>query len=178
MDSESTSSESTRADVEARLRETAEAMSDRFASLQEEVSTTGTSVRDWVARNPLKSVGGMLAAGLAVGALFGGRRSRRSEQAELLDQYVDALRAEVDEAMAEGASPGQAVEEALRGRAPLVVYREGDADREQARSGGGFVGSSLGFLARLVAREVIRDVVLSMLEDVDVGEMVGEDALE
>lgn len=174
MDSESTGSESTRADVEARLRETAEAMSDRFASLQDEVSTTGTSIRDWVARNPLKSVGGMLAAGLAVGALFGGRRSRRSERAELLDQYIDALRAEVDEAMAEGASPGQAVEEALRGRAPLVVYREGNRGQDERSSGRGFLGRSLGFVFRLAAREVIRDVILSMLEDADVGEMVGD----
>jgi hypothetical protein len=174
MDSESTGSESTRADVEARLRETAEAMSDRFASLQEEVSTTGTSIQDWVAQNPLKSVGGMLAAGLAVGALFGGRGSRRPEQAELLDQYIDTLRAEVGEAMAAGDTPGEAVEKALRGRAPLVVYREGDLGQGEGSSERGFLGRSLGFVARLAAREVIRDVILSMLEDADVGEMVGD----
>ncbi|MFB6098510.1 MAG: hypothetical protein ABEK84_05250, partial [Salinibacter sp.] len=121
-------SESTRADVEARLRETADAMSDRFASLQEEVSTTGTSLRDWVVKNPLKSVGGMLAAGVAVGALFGRRRSRRAEHAELLEQYVDALRAEVKDAIASGDTPGEALEKALKGRAPLVVYRNERSD--------------------------------------------------
>ncbi len=170
MDSESTGSESTRADVEARLRETAEAMSDRFASLQEEVSTTGTSIQDWVAQNPLKSVGGMLAAGLAVGALFGGRGSRQSEHAELLEQYVDALRAEVDEAMAEGDTPGEALEKALRGRAPLVVYRDGDTGGEEASSGGGVLGKSLGFVVRILAREVFRDMVLSLLDNMDVNE--------
>ena len=77
-------SDSTRADVEERLRETADAMADRFDSLQDEVSTTGSSLRDWVVQNPLKSVGGMLAAGVAVGALVGGGRSRRPEHAELL----------------------------------------------------------------------------------------------
>jgi len=112
-------SDSTRADVEERLRETADAMADRFDSLQDEVSTTGSSLRDWVVQNPLKSVGGMLAAGVAVGALVGGGRSRRPEHAELLDQYIDALRTEVEEAMATGDTPGEAVEKALRGRAPL-----------------------------------------------------------
>lgn len=160
--------DSTRADVEARLRETADAMADRFASLQDEVSTTGTSLRDWVVQNPLKSVGGMLAAGVAVGALFGGRRSRRPEHAELLDQYIDALRTEVEEAMATGDTPGEAVEKALRGRAPLVVYRDGETSSTAARSGGSFLGDSLGFVARLVAREVLRDVILSWLDDADI----------
>ncbi len=161
-------SDSSRADVEARLRETADAMADRFASLQDEVSTTGTSLRDWVVQNPLKSVGGMLAAGVAVGALFGGRRSRRPEHAELLDQYVDALRTEVEDAMAEGDTPGEAVEKALRGRAPLVVYRDGNEQTQSARSDGSILGDSLGFVVRLVAREVIRDVILSWLDDADV----------
>ncbi|WP_103021588.1 hypothetical protein [Salinibacter altiplanensis] len=158
-----------RADVEARLRETADAMADRFDSLQEEVSSTGSSLRDWVVQNPLKSVGGMLAAGVAVGALVGGGRSRRPRHAALLDQYVDALRTEVEEAMETGDTPGEAVEKALRGRAPLVVYRENGAGESQAhRSGGGVLGDSLGFVVRLVAREVIRDQILSWLGDTDV----------
>lgn len=170
-------SESTRADVEARLRETADAMSNRFASLQEEVSTTGTSLRDWVARNPLKSVGGMLAAGVAVGALFGGRRSRRPEHAELLEQYVQALRAEVGEAVAAGETPGQALEKVLRDRAPLVVYREGDTASGEARSDGGFFRDSLGFVFRLVSREVIRELILSYLDDADLDEVLDEELL-
>lgn len=161
-------SDSTRADVEARLRETADAMADRFASLQDEVSTTGTSLRDWVVQNPWKSVGGMLAAGVAVGALFGGRRSRRPEHAELLDQYIDALRTEVEEALAQGDTPGEAVEKALRGRAPLVVYRGGEAQADASQSGGSFLGNSVGFVFRLVAREVVRDLILSWLDDADV----------
>lgn len=172
-------SDSTRADVEARLQETAAAMSDRFESLQDEVSTTGSSVRDWVVQNPLKSVGGMLAAGVAVGALLGGRWSRRRpEHGELLDQYVQALRAEVDEAVAAGDTPGEALENALRGRAPLVVYRDGKASRNRSSSKGSVLGRGLGFVARLAAREVLRDLVLSMFEDVDAGEMMGDTGLE
>ncbi|MFB6274356.1 MAG: hypothetical protein ABEL51_15850 [Salinibacter sp.] len=170
-------SESTRADVEARLRETADAMSDRLDSLQEEVSTTGTSVRDWMARNPLKSVGGMLAAGLAVGALFGGGRSRRPEHTELLDQYVDALREEVEGAIASGDTPGEALEKALKGRAPLVVYRDG-ARSEDASSGGGFLSDSLGFVARIAAREVLQNAVLSLLEDVEMDQVLDDMSIE
>lgn len=170
-------SESTRADVEARLRETAEAMSDRFASLEEELSTSGTALRDWVARNPWKSVGGMLAAGLAVGALFGGGRSRRRpEHDELLDRYIDALRAEMDEAVAAGESPDQALEKALRDRVPLVVYRRSD-DRD-ARSRGGFLGESIGFVLRTVFREVAREAILSMIEGTDVEEVLDEELVE
>ena len=170
-------SDSTRADVEARLRETAEAMSDRFESLQDEVSTTRTSLRDWVAQNPWKSIGGMLAAGVAVGALFGGRGSRRPEQPELLDQYIQALRAEVEDGITAGDSPGEAVEKALRGRAPLVVYRGDSAGGNEPKSGS-FLGQGLWFVSRLVFREVVRDAVLSWLDDADAGDMIDEDMLE
>jgi hypothetical protein len=169
--------DSPREDVEARLHETAEAMSDRFESLQEEVSSTGTSVQAWVAQNPLKSVGGMLAAGVAVGALLGRRGTRRGpEHGALLDQYVQALRAEVDEAVAAGQTPGEALEAVLRGRAPLVVYREAQGERADDR--GTFLGQSLGFVARLAVREVLRDAVLSLLDSVDPGDLIGEAAPE
>lgn len=171
-------SESTRAEVEARLRETASAMSDRFDALQEEVSGSGLSLGEWVARNPWKSVGGMLAAGVAVGALFGGRRSQQSEQAELLNQYVEALRAEVDEAIASGDTPGEALEKALRGRAPLVVYREGDGERTEARASGSLLGGTLGFVFRVAAREVVRELILSWLDDVDPEDLMGEEIPE
>ena len=171
-------SESTRADVEAQLRETAEAMSDRIDSLQEEVSTTGTSVRDWVVRNPLKSVGGMLAAGVAVGVLFGGRRSGRPQRSELLDQYIQALRAEVEDAIATGDTPGEALEKALRGRAPLIVYREGAGSERTADSEGGFLGESIGFVTRLLTREVLREVILSWMDDTDVDDLLGDEILD
>lgn len=170
-------SDSTRDDVEARLHETAEAMSDRFESLQDEVSTTRTSLRDWVVRNPWKSVGGMLAAGVAVGAVFGGGGSRRGEQSELLEQYIQALRTEVEEGIAGGDSPGQAVEKALQGRAPLVVYRGEDAGGDGKKSGS-LLGQGLRFASRLVFREVIREAVLSWLDDVDASDMIDEDILE
>jgi len=165
------SSESPRADVEARLEETAEAMSDRLSSLEEEISATGTSLRDWVAQNPWKSVGGMLAAGVTVGMLFGGGSRRRIRHSDLLDQYIEALGSEVDEAVAAGKTPGQALEEALRDQAPLVSEQNGTGDSESSRS---FLGEGVRFVLRTAFREVGRDLLLSLLDGSDVSEAVGD----
>src|SRR6056297_3971491 len=133
-----------KADVESRLHQTAEAMSQRMASIQEEVSSTGVSIRDWIVQNPMKSVGGMLAAGLAVGVFFGGSRSRRREEhAALVDTYLDALREEAETAVEKGEEPGPALEKALRDRVPLVVYNR---QREN--------GAKRGGLGRHLFREV------------------------
>lgn len=157
-------SESTREDVEARLRDTAEEMSDRLASLQDELSSSGTSLRDWVVENPWKSVGAMLAAGVTVGALFGGRRDRgRPEHAELLDQYVKALRAQMEEAVAAGESPSEALEQTLRGRVPVVVLEQ----EEDTESGvfASLVGSGAAFLLKTLIREFGQEFMTSALGD-------------
>lgn len=167
-----------KSDVEARLRDTAEAMSNRFESLQDEVTSTGTDLRSWVVENPVKSVGGMLAAGLAVGLLFGGtRRRRRRRHQKLIDQYLDALTDEIEEEAAAGEEPSQALQKALRDRVPLVVYAGSDrSDGQEA----GFVRSLLGEGAGVVVRTalslVARDLIESMLDDADLGEMVDEES--
>ena len=168
-------SEPSKSDVESRLRDTAEAMSDRMSSIQEEVSSTGLSLRDWIAENPLKSVGGMLATGLAVGLLFGGgRRDRRRRHAELVDRYLAALREEVEEAVDRGEEPGPALEKALRDRVPLVVYTANGSRRH--RGGGGFLREAGGILFRTGLSLFAREAVASMLESLDVAAIV-EDQL-
>lgn len=170
-------SEPKKADVEDRLRETAEAITERLSSLQEEVSSTGLSVRDWVSENPLKSVGGMFAAGITVGLLFGGSGSRRRpEHSELLDQYIDALRTEIEEAVASGAEPSQALEAALRDRVPLIVYREDDTDDDGSRRS--LVSRGIGLVVRTIVREVARDALVSMLSGAEEGGAEGEGTVE
>lgn len=167
-----------KADVESRLHQTAEAMSDRLASIQEEVSSTGVSLRKWIVRNPVKSVGGMLGAGLAVGLLFGGRTStRRKRHAQLVDTYLDALRQEVEETVDRGEQPGPALEKALRDRVPLVVYddartgREGGWGKSLLREAGEVVFSTG---LSLLAREVIE----SLLDTLDVEEIIDEELMD
>lgn len=171
---------STKDDVESRLEETAEAMSDRLSSLQEEVSTTGDSVREWIVRNPVKSIGGMLAAGLAVGLIFGGSRSnRRRRHAELIDTYLNALRDEVEQAVDRGEAPGPALEKALQDRVPLMIYSDAEETDRATGEGVGWLlreGASVVFTTglSLLAQEVIE----SLLARVDVAEIVEEEFLE
>lgn len=169
-------SKSSKADVESRLHQTAEAMSDRLSSIQEEVSSTGVSLRKWIVQNPVKSVGGMLAAGLAVGVFFGGghSRRRRKEHAQLIDTYLDALRQEVDQAVDRGEETGPALEKALRDRVPLVVYNAEDTGRSRGADGGllreaGQILFSTGL--SLLAREVLD----SLLSSLDVGDLIEEE---
>lgn len=169
-----------KADVESRLRQTAEAMSDRMASIQEEVSSTGVSVRDWIVRNPLKSVGGMLAAGLAVGLLFGGGRSRRrKEHAALIDTYLDALREEAETAVEEGEEPGPALEKALRDRVPLVVY---DRRRKAGGTRGGWGRTVLREGAEILFSTglslLAREAVEALLANLDVESIVEDELAE
>jgi len=165
-------SESNKADVESRLEEAAEAMSERMASIQDEVSATGVSVRRWIVENPLKSVGGMLATGLAVGLLFGGGRSaRRRRHAELVDRYLKALRSEVEAAVDQGEEPGPALEKALRDRVPLVVYSE---KGRSGRGGDGFLHEAGDIVFSTALSLFAREAIGSVLDSFDLEAVVDE----
>lgn len=117
---------STKAEVEAKLHGTSETIQSRIDAIQEEVSTIGVALRDILRKHPLASVGGSLVAGLLVGWLVSGGRRRRLSRAHrrLLEHYIEALRDEVRAAVADGAEVGEAVQDALHNRAPLIVYSE------------------------------------------------------
>lgn len=171
-------SKSNKADVESRLHQTAEAMSKRLASLQDEVSSTGASLQKWIVRNPLKSVGGMLAAGLAVGLLFGGSRQkrRRKEHAELIDTYLEALRDEVEEHVDQGQEPGPALDKALRDRVPLVVYNRRTRGGTQGTLSWGrhLLQEGAGILFSTGVSLLAREAMEALLSNFDVEEIIGE----
>lgn len=165
-----------KSDVEQQLHQTADAMSERLSSLRDEVSTTGSSVRDWITANPIKSVGGMLAAGLAVGLLFGGSTQRRRRRHQkLIDAYIDALADEVDEARARGEEPSKALDKALRDRVPLVVYTSESEASEQSGVVRNLIGESFEIVLRTALSLAARDVIESVLGNVNVDEMMNED---
>lgn len=172
-------SKTNKSEVEAQLRQTADAMTDRIASLREEVESTGTSVRDWVVQHPVKSVGGMLVAGLVVGLAFGGsRRKRRKTHAKLIDQYLNALTDEVDEAQRRGEEPSKALDKALRDRVPLVVYTSGGRNRRES----GFLRNLLSESFETVVRTAItlfaRDAIEAILANSNLDEAIDEDLLD
>lgn len=171
-------SNANKADVESRLEQTAEAMSDRMASIQEEVTSTGASLQQWIVRNPVKSVGGMLATGMAVGLLFGGRGShRRKQHAELIDGYLNALRNEVEETVDQGAEPGPALEKALRDRVPLVVYR-GHETQQDGTWGRNLLQESAEILFSTGLSLLAREVIESLLDNLDVDGVIEEELME
>ena len=171
-------SQPTKSEVEARLRQTAETMSDRMSSLRSEVTSTGTDVRNWIVENPVKSVGGMLAAGLALGLLFGGsRRKRRRQHQKLIDGYLDALTEEVEGAKARGEEPQKALDKALRDRVPLVVYTsEGDGRRKkQAGFFRNLFGETIDVLLSTALSITRRGMLENVLGPEEVTALVGED---
>lgn len=157
---------STRADVEARLQGTSEAIRSRLDAIQEEVETTGTTIRDFLRRHPLASVGGSLLAGLLIGWLLGGSKGRRLSRTHrrMLTHYIDAIRDEVRDAVAEGEEVGTAVQDALRNRAPLVVYSEDGAS-------GGFLRQTFDIVFDTALTLFIRDALEGLFEHFGAGEI-------
>lgn len=139
----------TRAEVEARLRSKAEAITRRIDDLGEEVTATGAEVKA-LFDSPLVRVGATLALGLAVGWLAGGRR-RAVRQG--LDAVIDGIARETARAVERGGDPADAVREALHHRAPLL------APPAEPRRAPGVVRQSLGFLFRIGASIAIRNGV-------------------
>jgi hypothetical protein len=116
----------TRDEVEAQLQRTEASINRHVSALEDEVDTLGPSIKGAIFDSPLVSVGGALVAGLAVGLLFGGSRKSKTSARQLavqalVNQYIDLIVAEAQEAVDRGDDPEAAVREALDGRVPMVV---------------------------------------------------------
>lgn len=155
-----------KADIEARLQGTTDAITARLNALQEEVATTGTSLWDVIRRNPLRSLGGALLLGLLLGFWLKGSRKKRLKHAhrKLLDRYIAALRDEVRASVAQGEDVGAAVQEALQGRAPLIVYTQGAGENGET-SGPGFLRKSFDVIADTALALIAREALGSFLFD-------------
>jgi len=147
-----------KADVKAELSGSSEAIQDRLDAIRDEITSTGSSLRRALQDHPLASVGGALMAGALIGWLVAGVGKQRLSRAHrrLLAQYVDALQDEVRTAVAEGAEVGAAVQEALRNRAPLIVY----ADDE---GGGSWLGQTAGMIFNTASTLFLREVVSGLM---------------
>jgi ElaB/YqjD/DUF883 family membrane-anchored ribosome-binding protein len=183
----------TKAELRARMEATSQTMSERLAALQDDLQDAGTSAADEVRtralalrdqarhalrRRPLWSLGGAVAAGLAVGFLATrGRRDRlKARHRRLVEQYVDAVREDVVDAVARGRTADDAVTDALRNRVPFVIYEAAASDGDGAQRAGlvGALGSLVAFALRTVLREVFDD----LLQGTDFASLLGlRDAL-
>lgn len=160
-----------KAEIEAELEGSSEAIHGRLEAIQDEINTTGESVRSWLRKHPLASVGGALVAGGLAGWLVAGIGQRRLSRAHrrLLSQYITALREEVEDAVASGQDVGSAVQDALRTRAPLVVY-EGET-----ASSGGWIRQAFGLVADTALALIVREALSGWLDGADLDDMMPAD---
>lgn len=160
-----------KAEIEAELEGSSDAIHGRLQAIQDEVASTGQSVRTLLRKHPLASVGGSLLAGALLGWLVAGVGRRRLSRAHraLLRQYVQALQDEVRAAVAEGEEVGVAVQEALRSRAPLIVYGR-DEDR------GGWLRQAAGMVVDTAFALMIREVLSGLLDGLGLDEVVPDAA--
>jgi ElaB/YqjD/DUF883 family membrane-anchored ribosome-binding protein len=160
-----------KAELEAELEGSSDAIHGRLEAIQDEINTTGDSIRSWLRKHPLASVGGSLVAGALAGWLLAGvgRRRLSSAHRQLLSQYITALREEVEDAVASGQEVGTAVQEALRTRAPLVVY-EGES-----ASSGGWIRQAFGLVADTALALIVREAISGWLDDADLDAMLPDD---
>ncbi len=163
--------EPTRAELEARLQSTAEAMNERFDAIQGEIVSTRETVRTGLAKNPLLSVGGAIVAGVAVGWLLGGSKRRRTQNRhrQLVSSYLDAVRDEVRASMGDGEDVESAVRGALQERVPIVVYENSTSD-----SSGGLLRETFEIIARTALSMLARDVVESVIANSNIDEAIDE----
>lgn len=107
----------TKEEVEARLRSTSESISTRLDIIQDEISSTGESIKKAIAENPAIAIGLSLAAGVLVGMIAGGRRK---ETDHVSRSVIAGLAAAIEEALDEGADPDEAARIALADIEPYL----------------------------------------------------------
>ena len=116
----------TEQELEIELRRKSEAIDRHVDGLEDEVTSTPAAIKQFAREHPLLMVGGTVAAGLCIGALFSGRRKRKRRRVhqKLIDQYVDVLSDEVRHISSKGERADAAVRRALEDRVPLILYTE------------------------------------------------------
>ncbi len=128
-----------RSELERQLTEKRESIDRRIDVLEDEIVSTPAAIRSSLAKHPVVGVAGAVAAGLAVGLLFGVRKKRSSRVAplhqRLVEQYIDAVGDEVRRKTRRGKNMAEAVRESLRDRTPLIVYAPRLADGAQESRG-------------------------------------------
>lgn len=115
-----------RSELERQLNERRDSIERRIDVLEEEIVSTPAAIKSALAKHPVVGVAGAIAAGVAVGLLFGIRRKRSARvvpfHQRLVEQYIDAVGEDVRRKSRRGKSTAEAVRESLRDRTPLIVY--------------------------------------------------------
>jgi hypothetical protein len=161
----------TKAEVEALLAGKDASIARRLDTIKSEVGSAGVSVKK-VFRHPLLAVGATLAGGLLVGRLLGGKRGRKAKdggESTLTRDFYELVAKDAERLMRRGLTPREAVREALRRRAPLVL--DGGADESP-----GLLRSLVSTAGRMFVTVALRNAMESAVARFMGGEAGGDGA--
>lgn len=131
-------------ELRARIEDKREDIISRVEALQDEVTGLYDSVVETVRRKPMVILGGTILVGIAIGFFVSSRRNKGHGKlgrahAGLVSAYADAVAEHVETAVSKGHNTADAVRDALRGRAPVVVIQGSEGEEPT----GGFLRQSI-----------------------------------
>ena len=112
-----------RKEVAAQLKAKEQEINGRIEALQKEVLHTGEDIKEFVKKNTWVSVAGSVVAGILVGLVLG-KKNRKTQHRELVDQYMNRLADVARKAGAGDREVGELLRDALRDTMPPVIYSQ------------------------------------------------------
>lgn len=136
--------DTSRSELQRQLADRRESIDRRIDVLEDEIVSAPEAIKSSLAKHPVVGLTGAIAAGVAVGLIFGARKKHKSRTApfhqRLVEQYIDAVGDDVRRRTRRGKDAAEAVRESLRDRAPVIVYSPRTSEPG---------GDELGFFGRI-----------------------------
>ncbi len=158
--------------LEKELAEKEASIHHRLDELESEIASAPAAIKSSIVKHPLLGLAGAAASGVAVGLIVTGLRRKKPDAApfhqRLVEQYIDAVGEDVRRRMRRGRSIEEAVRDALRGRAPLVVYAP---TRTVARESKGFFSEFADILLKTALGFAVKVAIDVASASVDVDEL-------
>lgn len=142
--------ETTRIQLQMQLSERKDAIERRIDEIEDEITGAPAAIVDAIRRHPLVGIAGAVLTGVTIGFLVTARRRRAKLPAihrQLVEQYIDAVVDEVRRKVRRGKNPEEAVQDALRDRAPVIIYAP-DTSEPDSQSSRGFIRDSLDIMLK------------------------------
>lgn len=162
----------TKAELEQQLNGKRADIDARVDALKSEFTSAGDDARRFFVEQPLKVAGGVVAAGVIVGLLVAGGRSRRSNRRgrkshrELIERYADLLAKDVRRRLRRGADEDSALRAAFKNRMPLIVMEAESQPHDEDTKG--IVREVLDLALKTALGFMVKVLVDRLAEQVDV----------
>lgn len=131
--------DTSRSKLQRQLEDRRESIDRRIDVLEDEIVSAPAAIKSSLATHPIIGIAGAIAAGVAVGLIFGVRRKHKSDSVpfhqQLVEQYIDAVGDDVRRRTRRGKNAAEAVRDALRNRTPVIVYSPNVAEPDEDEMG-------------------------------------------